>query len=201
METKEIKYYVYYLKDPISNDIRYVGISKNPKRRYYSHLSPYFSKENSHKTNWINKLKSNNLKPTLEIAYEFLSLKECKLKEIELISTIENLTNIKSGGDLNEGIVWTPQARLAAAQRGLNRLGRKVLVTYPCGKEENITNISEFCRTHNLTRSLVFHVLKGKKGKHKNFKFKYADMENAPCYEYKGHNYEGLKRYNESRRK
>lgn len=165
------QYYVYYLHDPNNDKVRYVGISKNPKQRFNAHMNPSFSHENTHKTNWINKLKLSGLKPYYSIAYSFESLEDCKDKEIELINTLPNLTNIKGGGDLNDGIVWTEEAKEAQRQR---RLSRTYIATHPNGTEETITNMRAFATKHNLTRSLIMKVLQGKRLTHKGFKFKYV---------------------------
>ncbi len=64
-----VKTFIYVLKDPISNEVRYVGKSNNPNKRFSSHLDT--SKDiGTHKRNWINKLLSDNQKPILEIIDE-----------------------------------------------------------------------------------------------------------------------------------
>ena len=42
---------IYILKDPITNDIRYVGKSDNPDKRYLSHINE--NRNNTYKENWI----------------------------------------------------------------------------------------------------------------------------------------------------
>ena len=58
--------YIYILKDPISNLIRYVGKSNNPKDRLKNHVN-LSKKDQSHKRNWILKLKKKGLKPVMEV--------------------------------------------------------------------------------------------------------------------------------------
>ena len=56
---------IYILKDPITNDIRYVGKSDNPDKRYLSHINE--NRNNTYKENWIRQLKEKGLLPILEI--------------------------------------------------------------------------------------------------------------------------------------
>lgn len=62
---KNLKYsFIYYLKCPIDNKVKYVGKCANPLYRYNIHLSDVFSKE---KSDWISMLLKKNLKPILEV--------------------------------------------------------------------------------------------------------------------------------------
>lgn len=86
--------YIYALIDPISNEIRYVGKSISPNKRYYQHINP---RGFTHKDNWIRKLLSNSLKPVMKI------LEECndynwEERERFWISSFDNLTNSTEGG-------------------------------------------------------------------------------------------------------
>lgn len=62
------KTYVYALCNPLNETVRHVGISVDPKRRYYQHVS---AAKNRYATTmlgaWINKLASSGLKPSLRI--------------------------------------------------------------------------------------------------------------------------------------
>lgn len=59
--------YIYTLSD--STGVRYVGKTKNKNSRLRMHM--FEAKRGfSHKSNWINKLSSNGLKPILEIIDE-----------------------------------------------------------------------------------------------------------------------------------
>lgn len=102
---EEIKYTIYKLIDPISNDIRYIGLTFNTlKQRLGSHLG---ETGKSHKCNWIKKLKSNGLRPIIEsIEDNISSYDECCLREIYYIDYYKNigcnLTNSASGGNKNK---------------------------------------------------------------------------------------------------
>lgn len=98
---EEIKYTIYKLIDPISNEIRYVGLTFNDlKQRLKSHLSDVGK---THKCNWVRKLKSQGLRPIIESIEENISsYDECCLREIYYIDYYKNigcdLTNSSSGG-------------------------------------------------------------------------------------------------------
>lgn len=52
---------------------------------------------------------------------------------------------------------------------------KEYIATHPDGTEEIIFNIAEFAREHNLSRSNICNVCKGKLNHHKGFKFRYGD--------------------------
>ncbi len=57
--------YIYTLTDPRDNIIKYIGKTKDIKKRLKRHINE--SNSNSKKDNWINKLKSENLEPIIEL--------------------------------------------------------------------------------------------------------------------------------------
>jgi predicted GIY-YIG superfamily endonuclease len=61
--------FIYALKDPTTNEIRYIGKANDPNERYKNHINKYGDK-NTHKRNWLNKLREEKLKPILEILEE-----------------------------------------------------------------------------------------------------------------------------------
>lgn len=93
--------FIYALLDPISKNIRYIGKSNNPIKRFKEHINK--SKLTvTHKNNWILKLSKNNLKPILCIIDE-VSIKEWVFWETYWISQCKtwgfNLVNTTEGGD------------------------------------------------------------------------------------------------------
>lgn len=57
---------IYILIDPVTKEVKYVGKSNNPIERFKNHKNR--SRDiNTHKRNWINKLRKNNLYPEIEI--------------------------------------------------------------------------------------------------------------------------------------
>ena len=63
------KVYIYGLIDRITNELKYIGKSVNPKSRYRKHLQES-NKKNSYKDNWIYSLSLKNQKPELIIIDE-----------------------------------------------------------------------------------------------------------------------------------
>lgn len=64
----EQTHYIYALTDPRTNEVRYVGKTKNPDARFLSHFYRSTQKgERSRKDQWIGELKGLGLKPTMII--------------------------------------------------------------------------------------------------------------------------------------
>ena len=63
------KYYGYHLIDPNTNEVRYIGITYRPDKRFNEHIQSAKRKK-SHRDNWILKLINNNQLPTFKIVYE-----------------------------------------------------------------------------------------------------------------------------------
>lgn len=93
--------YIYTLSDPDTKEVRYVGKSVNPKRRYYVHTCIQTGLD-THCKRWIGKLKSENKKPIMEIIEEIIT-DNWQDREIYWISYFRkvntNLTNMTVGGD------------------------------------------------------------------------------------------------------
>ncbi len=95
------KTFIYTLKDPITDEIRYVGKSDDPKNRLVEHLkkSKYTK---THKNNWIISLLDKDLKPILEIL-DVVDTDNWGFWEKYWISQLRTwgfkLTNISEGGD------------------------------------------------------------------------------------------------------
>lgn len=92
------KYYGYHLIDPNTNEVRYIGITCRPNKRFKEHI--YSAKrKKSHKDKWILKLLENNRLPIQKIVYESFSKDDVLKFEKESILKYENLTNSTDGGD------------------------------------------------------------------------------------------------------
>lgn len=108
--------YIYFLRDPISNETRYVGQTDNPKRRLRDHIQSSLNENsntyNTHKSNWIRKLNNDVLNPIMEIVEICESLEESNIKEnywiVKLTAEGKNLTNSHSG-DVTEFSTETKQ--------------------------------------------------------------------------------------------
>lgn len=89
---------IYKLIDPITNEIRYVGKTKNVlSKRYNEHIYRAKQGHDSHVYCWIRKLLKNNLKITIELIEECAE-ENWEEREKYWISYYPNLTNISKGG-------------------------------------------------------------------------------------------------------
>ena len=99
MKESNRNYYLYTLNDPTTNEIRYVGITCNMKKRLKYHIA---DKANTKKTRWIKSLIDNKLVPTINELKTTNNVREVIQWEIDTIaeySKIYNLTNSTSGGE------------------------------------------------------------------------------------------------------
>ena len=125
---EDIKYTIYKLIDPISNEVRYIGLTFNDlKQRLRSHCS---EKSKSHKSNWVQKLKSQGLKPIIEaIEINISSYDEVCEKEIYYIEKYKSdghpLTNMASGGNKNKKM--SEETRKKMSESAKNREFKLVL--------------------------------------------------------------------------
>lgn len=128
--------FIYALIDPITDDIKYIGKTSNPKRRYTQHISTVGEK-NQNKTNWINSLISNGLLPKM-IILETCNHHEWKNKERYWIKKFRDsgcdLLNITDGGD-DTSELWRYETAKILAERGF-RLTR----CFSCGNWTAKTN-------------------------------------------------------------
>lgn len=124
---------IYYLHDPCTEAIRYVGYTTEPGNRLIAHCS---DKTNSHKANWVRKLMKAGLIPKLKVKVWVNTVDEAKRLEIALIILLRqrgcDLTNNTIGGDGATGrkmspeqlerhrAIWTPELRnhLSTMQKG-----------------------------------------------------------------------------------
>lgn len=87
------------MQDPITNEVRYLGKSNNPKRRYQSHLW-YKPKNTTHCYHWIKQLLKKDLKPIMSIIDEIDG--EWEWLEQYWIAQLKQwgykLTNLTDGG-------------------------------------------------------------------------------------------------------
>jgi len=89
--------YVYTLADPDTDDVYYVGISSNPKRRYAQHLRPRPRK--STKDAWIASLLDQGRQPEM-VVLERVATEEAREQEkfwIRRYSSVHLLTNPSIG--------------------------------------------------------------------------------------------------------
>lgn len=100
-----MKTYFYYLIDPISEEIRYIGQSKHPQSRLRSHINDVKNgrDKNTRKSNWIKSLLKQGVEPVMEVFETYLGTPEgAHKREWELITEHldrgVSLTNGNDGG-------------------------------------------------------------------------------------------------------
>jgi hypothetical protein len=93
--------YIYGLKDPNTNEIRYIGKSDNPKARFQNHMALSKADVNRHKKHWISGLLAQGQKPLL-VTLEKVSDKQWEDRERWWIqhgrASGWPLTNLADGG-------------------------------------------------------------------------------------------------------
>ena len=134
-----MKYIIYGLYDPNTNELRYIGKSKNGLNRAKDHVHP--SHYNDTKKRhipiycWIRKLIKNEQKPIIAILCE-CNENDLNAKEVELIAHFKEsrcrLLNVTEGGDGSKGISrkHTPEElkKMSESQMGNknHRFGKKL---------------------------------------------------------------------------
>lgn len=96
-----MRYKIYKLIDPITNEIRYIGRTiQTLENRLKKHLK---AEDKSHRVNWIKSLTKNNLIPKIELICETTTFEDCCELEIFYIKKYKKegirLVNMTDGGD------------------------------------------------------------------------------------------------------
>jgi hypothetical protein len=111
--------YIYTLEDPISKEIKYVGVTKRSlKKRWYDHCSNYYLKKVNHKTaTWIKSLKVKNsdifnyIKNNLnfdQLIWEFGTTTEPDWVHVSYSSSGRQRKDIKKAVKVNGKTQYTP---------------------------------------------------------------------------------------------
>jgi predicted GIY-YIG superfamily endonuclease len=77
--------FVYYLRDPRNDEIRYVGITSWPERRLEMHCA---EKKLTHKCRWVQKLIRQGLRPKMDVQMSFPSEERARVAEQLLIDRL-----------------------------------------------------------------------------------------------------------------
>jgi hypothetical protein len=103
---------LYYLVDPFSEEIRYVGYSRDPEKRYLTHVKQALLRR-THKECWIASLLDQGAYPKLSICCIVQDADEAKRVEVALIALLKerglDLTNGTTGGDGSAGFKWSKE--------------------------------------------------------------------------------------------
>lgn len=173
--------FIYALKDPRTNIIRYIGKANEPYKRYKNHLNKCRDK-NTHKRNWINSLREEKLKPVLEILEEVSIDKWKDYERMYIKKYIDcDLMNYTDGGD---GATF---ANKTSFKKGDG--ARKIVMLDKQGKYiKSFDMISDAAKEHNVHNGTIWFVLNKQRKTCRNYIFLYEE-------EYLNMNSEDIKKH------
>jgi len=127
------EYKIYALKHPLTNNIRYIGVTVSSlNQRLSQHKYAAFTKKaDMHVSKWFRKLKEENLIPIISLL-ENVKKENWEEREKHWIKQFNNLTNIREGG---QGVII--DRSLESRQRSINAHKKSILLL---DKENNIIN-------------------------------------------------------------
>lgn len=101
-----MKVFVYYLRCPLTNEVKYVGATKNPKARYQQHINK-LDRLLTKKRVWIEGLRARGTTPILEIVEECEGAEAGREREQYHVTlhqgTTLNIHNPAKGAKSNNG--------------------------------------------------------------------------------------------------
>ena len=173
--------YLYVLMDN-EYQIRYIGKSNNPDKRFKKHLSES-KKSRTHKEKWINSLLSNNSRPIMAIL-DVVSISEWGFWEEFWISQLKswgfkltNATNGGEGGDGFRGKSHTKETKEICRNSSYKRKTKTILSGEDNGRcklsTDDIISIKELvslgvskkdiAEKFNINKKYIYQILSGKR--------------------------------------
>lgn len=123
--------HIYVLKDPETDEIRYVGATNDLKRRLNFHLHPA-ARDQCAKTLWVKSLTDKGLLPIIE-SIERVDEDTCTEREMFWIqhyrTLLPNLTNSTAGGKGSKNPTQEVQLKRANYHRSLNQKSKYLTET------------------------------------------------------------------------
>lgn len=117
------RWWIYVLKDPTSGEVRYVGKTENPRKRFINHRCGHSGR---HCANWIKSLRARGLVPTFEIidagmGHGWPQAERAWIREYRERGA--RLTNIAEGGAGAPGFPCSQEtkAKISAGNAGQRR--------------------------------------------------------------------------------
>lgn len=166
----------YTLNDPITNEIRYVGRTKKELSiRLNEHVSSSNSNHNTYKKNWIKLLKTNGLRPLINLIFE----KECSWEDSHSIEK----DIIKSYFELGYSLVNLNDKGCGhfGIQTSYENKGKPILQYDLNGNFiREWKSLTDAGKNLNINIKLISKCLNKVSHKCKNFQWKFKEYENYP---------------------
>jgi hypothetical protein len=175
------KVFIYGLKCPITEKIRYIGKTNNLKDRYSRHIN---EKKNYHKCLWIKNLKEQGVKPEMVVIDEvdFCNWEEAERKYIMLFKSFgADLTNKTIGGDITPIAIGSKNGNWGKFGE-LNHRAKSILIFDKNGLFiEEIGSMRQCQNKYSVDFSSIVRCCKGKLKRVGNYMFRYkSDFEKIP---------------------
>ena len=101
--TRNGRCFVYLLKEPDTGEVRYVGITKNPLRRYQQHIERQRHRTGVLVGNWILDLQQSGKAPKMQVLTAFPTREKACIMEAQVIAEFKKLgyrlVNGSEGGE------------------------------------------------------------------------------------------------------
>lgn len=114
------KYLIYGLRDPRTNEIRYVGQTRRGLKRPRQHLKSSNINFNNHLKNWVSELERANLAPEIHIFEELNGPENLSSEEMLCIARFKRsgkkLTNCTEGGEGSRSRKLSPETKMRLSQ-------------------------------------------------------------------------------------
>lgn len=180
-----MEYYVYVYSDPRKHGIYNYGkykfdyepfyIGKGKNNRLYNHMQPKKLSKNTYKSNKINKILKSGLKPIIVKIEDNISEKKSLKFERNLIESIgiENLTNIKIGGQEKDGY----KHNYESIQKQIDKQNIPVQKLVDGKVIKEYSSIKEAANIEKYSNGFIINCCKGRTKPKDGTDFRYENIE------------------------